>query len=119
MVHLVDEADGLTPDAPILLLEDELRSVADIGRTIATKLMARKRPRLVPIYDTVVGHVHEYGCVAYAVEVAPPGFVRTVLCRSVRADAAVGQCPWLACSIVWSHGLTEHINGFVRSSTTV
>ncbi|MCZ4561892.1 DUF6308 family protein [Rhodococcus sp. IEGM 1401] len=53
MVHLVDEADGLTPDAPILLLEDELRSVADIGRTIATKLMARKRPRLVPIYDTV------------------------------------------------------------------
>ncbi|OAK53991.1 DUF6308 family protein [Rhodococcoides kyotonense] len=54
---LVDEADGLTPDAPILLLEDELRSVGDIGRTIATKLMARKRPRLVPIYDMVVGRV--------------------------------------------------------------
>ena len=54
---LVDEADGLTPDAPILLLEDELRGVTDVGRTIATKLMARKRPRLVPIYDVVIGRV--------------------------------------------------------------
>lgn len=54
---LADEADGLTPDAPILLLEDELRGVTDVGRTIATKLMARKRPRLVPIYDVVVGRV--------------------------------------------------------------
>ncbi|CCQ18094.1 putative uncharacterized protein [Rhodococcus sp. AW25M09] len=54
---LVDETDGLTPDAPILLLEDELRTVTDVGRTIATKLMARKRPRLVPIYDVVVGRV--------------------------------------------------------------
>ncbi|MBY6413330.1 hypothetical protein HQ346_16670 [Rhodococcus sp. BP-252] len=54
---LVDEAEQLTPDAPILLLEDELRAVTDVGRTIATKLMARKRPRLVPIYDVVVGRV--------------------------------------------------------------
>lgn len=54
---LVDEAEHLTPDAPILLLEDELRAVTDVGRTIATKLMARKRPRLVPIYDVVVGRV--------------------------------------------------------------
>lgn len=54
---LVDETDGLTPAAPILLLENELRVVTDVGRTIATKLMARKRPRLVPIYDVVVGRV--------------------------------------------------------------
>lgn len=54
---LVDDANALAPDAPILLLEDELRAVPDVGRTIATKLMARKRPRLVPIYDVVVGRV--------------------------------------------------------------
>ncbi|OAK53818.1 DUF6308 family protein [Rhodococcoides kyotonense] len=54
---LVEETDALTSETPILLLENELRSVADIGRTKATKLMARKRPRLVPIYDVVVGRV--------------------------------------------------------------
>lgn len=54
---LVDEEHPLVADAPILLLEDELRSVTGIGRTKATKLMARKRPRLVPIYDVVVGRV--------------------------------------------------------------
>ncbi len=54
---LVDEADALTPETPILLFEQELKSVPDIWRTKATKLMARKRPRLVPIYDVVVGRV--------------------------------------------------------------
>lgn len=54
---LVDEDAALTPDSPIWVLENELRGVADIGRTKATKLMARKRPRLVPIYDVVVGRV--------------------------------------------------------------
>ena len=54
---LVDETEPFTSEAPLWRLEDELRSVGDIGRTIATKLMARKRPRLVPIYDVVVGRV--------------------------------------------------------------
>ena len=54
---LVDETHGLTPDAPLRLLETELKSIKDIGTTKATKLMARKRPRLVPIYDTVVTRV--------------------------------------------------------------
>lgn len=54
---LVDETQGLTPDAPLLLLEMELKSIRDIRTTKATKLMARKRPRLVPIYDTVVTRV--------------------------------------------------------------
>lgn len=54
---LVDEAEELTVDRPIWVLEHELRSIHDIGRTKATKLMARKRPRLVPIYDVVIGRV--------------------------------------------------------------
>lgn len=54
---LVNEAEALTADTPIWLLEHELRSIHDIGRTNATKLMARKRPRLVPIYDVVIGRV--------------------------------------------------------------
>lgn len=54
---LVDEQHGLTPDAPLYALETELRSIPNIQLTKATKLMARKRPRLVPIYDTVVSRV--------------------------------------------------------------
>lgn len=54
---LVDDADALTRDSPLWRLETELLSIKDIGRTKATKLMARKRPRLVPIYDVVVGEV--------------------------------------------------------------
>ncbi len=54
---LVDETHELTPDAPLYMLEMELRSVPDIRLTKATKLMARKRPHLVPIYDTVVTRV--------------------------------------------------------------
>lgn len=32
-----------------------LRDIDDIGPTRASKLIARKRPRLIPIYDTLVG----------------------------------------------------------------
>lgn len=32
----------------------ELRSIGSIGPTTASKLLARKRPHLVPVYDTVV-----------------------------------------------------------------
>lgn len=28
-----------------------------IGSTVASKIMARKRPRLIPVWDTVIGHV--------------------------------------------------------------
>lgn len=54
---LVDESQALTDDDPIWLLEEELRSIRGIGRTKATNLMARKRPRLIPIYDVVVGQM--------------------------------------------------------------
>lgn len=54
---LADETHGLTADAPLRRLEAELRSINDVGATKASKLMARKRPRLVPIYDTVVTRV--------------------------------------------------------------
>lgn len=50
---------------PAVLLEDwsgwrlrrKLLGTPGIGPTIATKLMARKRPRLCPIWDTVVADV--------------------------------------------------------------
>ncbi|KQU28408.1 MULTISPECIES: DUF6308 family protein [unclassified Rhodococcus (in: high G+C Gram-positive bacteria)] len=54
---LVDDVDALTRDSPLWRLETTLLSIKYIGRTKATKLMARKRPRLVPIYDVVVGEV--------------------------------------------------------------
>ena len=37
------------------LLWGELRRIPTLGRTRVSKLIARKRPRLIPIYDDVVG----------------------------------------------------------------
>ncbi|MFC7489438.1 MULTISPECIES: DUF6308 family protein [unclassified Knoellia] len=46
-----------TPDSAAWTLERELRTLPEVGHTIASKLMARKRPRLVPIYDDVLRQV--------------------------------------------------------------
>ena len=54
---LADEADEMTPRSPAWQLETALWTVPSIGRTVASKLIARKRPRLYPIYDRVVGEV--------------------------------------------------------------
>ena len=52
---LAREADPLTPESPLWRLETALRDIHGVGRTMASKLIARKRPRLFPIYDDVVG----------------------------------------------------------------
>ncbi|MFD4295273.1 DUF6308 family protein [Rhodococcus sp. NPDC058505] len=52
---LVAESEVLTPDSAQWRLETALTGIHGIGRTIASKLIARKRPRLHPIYDDVVG----------------------------------------------------------------
>lgn len=52
---LVDEAEPMTPDSPAWQLETALREIHGVGRTVASKLIARKRPRLYPVYDEVVG----------------------------------------------------------------
>ncbi|MDH3013844.1 DUF6308 family protein [Gordonia alkanivorans] len=51
---LADEPGPLDPTWPAWVLDTQLRTVAGIGATIASKLIARKRPRLYPIWDTVV-----------------------------------------------------------------
>ncbi|MGW0173544.1 DUF6308 family protein [Rhodococcus sp. NPDC003322] len=52
---LADEDDVLTESAPVWRLDTVLREIHGVGRTTASKLIARKRPRLYPIYDRVVG----------------------------------------------------------------
>jgi hypothetical protein len=51
----------LTGSGPAALLWEELRSTANnrwgIGATTASKIMARKRPHLIPIWDEVIGQV--------------------------------------------------------------
>ena len=55
--------DHLGPDSPAHALWDLLRRNAedesrwDVGPTIASKIMARKRPHLIPIEDSVVNRV--------------------------------------------------------------
>ena len=41
--------------SPAWALWRHLRRYPGVGQTRASKLMARKRPRLIPIYDTIVG----------------------------------------------------------------
>lgn len=47
-------ADDLGPGSAIRELYEELVTIPDIGTTTATKLMARKRPHVVPILDSVI-----------------------------------------------------------------
>ncbi|MFZ3391673.1 DUF6308 family protein [Rhodococcus sp. 7Tela_A2] len=54
---LADEKDEMTPASPVWRLDEALRTVPSVGRTTASKLIARKRPRLYPIYDSVVADV--------------------------------------------------------------
>lgn len=52
---LVEERDAITPESPVGQLESALRAIHGIGRIGTAKLIARKRPRLYPVYDDVVG----------------------------------------------------------------
>lgn len=54
---LAVETGPIDSEWPAWRLETELRRVRGVGRTIATKLIARKRPKLYPIYDEVVANV--------------------------------------------------------------
>ena len=54
---LVTEAEPIDADWPARRLCAALRTLHGVGPTIASKLIARKRPRLVPIYDSVVARV--------------------------------------------------------------
>lgn len=47
-------AEDIGDDWPVRAAYRELLAVPDVGATTATKLLARKRPHLVPIWDTVV-----------------------------------------------------------------
>jgi hypothetical protein len=58
---LADEADPLNDDWPAARLYGAVRVLPRVGRTITTKLLARKRPRLLPIYDSVVARVTDVG----------------------------------------------------------
>lgn len=48
------DADPPNRESPQWRLEKRLTSLHGVGLTTASKLMARKRPRLIPIIDTVV-----------------------------------------------------------------
>lgn len=55
---LMDVDEEITADWPASRLLRALRSLPGVGTTTATKLLARKRPRLRPVWDGVVaGHL--------------------------------------------------------------
>jgi hypothetical protein len=55
--ELADQAEPVADDQPASVLYAAVRGLRGVGRTIGTKLLARKRPRLLPIYDSVVSRV--------------------------------------------------------------
>jgi hypothetical protein len=58
---LADQVEAVSEEQPSSRLYRAVRALPGVGRTIGTKLLARKRPRLVPIYDSVVGRVSGIG----------------------------------------------------------
>ncbi|SET22314.1 DUF6308 family protein [Geodermatophilus poikilotrophus] len=54
---LVEVSDSIDGSWPVRELYTALRRLRGVGPTIASKLCARKRPRLVPVYDSIVARV--------------------------------------------------------------
>ncbi len=54
---LVEVSDSIDGSWPVRELYSALRGLRSVGPTIASKLCARKRPRLVPVYDSVIARV--------------------------------------------------------------
>lgn len=54
---LADQDEPVDDGQPASRLYAVVRELRGVGRTIGTKLLARKRPRLIPIYDSVVARV--------------------------------------------------------------
>lgn len=58
---LADQTEPIDEDQPASHLYAAVRGLHGVGRTIGSKLLARKRPRLIPIYDSVVARVCSVG----------------------------------------------------------
>lgn len=58
---LVEVAEPITDDWPASVLYRAVRELPKVGRTKTSKLLARKRPALIPIWDTVIGGVTQAG----------------------------------------------------------
>src|SRR3712207_3010012 len=54
---LIEVSDSIDGSWPVRELYSALRGLRGVGPTIASKLCARKRPRLVPVYDSIVARV--------------------------------------------------------------
>jgi hypothetical protein len=54
---LATESRPIDASHPMRRLNSALEALSGVGPTIASKLIARKRPKLVPIYDSVVARV--------------------------------------------------------------
>jgi len=58
---LAEVAEPITDDRPASELYRAVRELPKVGRTKTSKLLARKRPALIPIWDSVLGGVTQAG----------------------------------------------------------
>lgn len=58
---LVEVSEPITDDWPASVLYRAVRELPQVGRTKTSKLLARKRPALLPIWDSIIGGVTQAG----------------------------------------------------------
>ncbi len=58
---LVEVDEPISDDWPASVLYRAVRELPKVGRTKTSKLLARKRPALIPIWDSVIGGVIQAG----------------------------------------------------------
>jgi len=112
-IDLVDAGDDLIgPDSAASKLWAALRKYKGVGRTKTSKIIARKRPRLVPVFDSVVEHELQLdGSVGHwaGMRDALRADDRALHERAIRLRDSVGIDPIVAPIrvldvVIWMHG---------------
>jgi len=88
------EGDAITPEWPAWRLWTRLMEINGLGSTTVSKLLARKRPRLLPVYDSLVAELLQprgdfWNALHRTLRVGTPSLQEHLL--SLRAESGIGE----------------------------